>query len=173
VCATRRSLLGAAAVLASGAGCTNVQELAPKAPTLAFRDLEVRDIARDRVRLGIQVQAGNPNPLAIPIAALIFAVEIAGVEIATGTAPEAPFELPARGTRDLMLEVEARSARILEALRRLPSSAGAGVAWRVHGTARWGALGIPIGFEKSGRIEPGRLLRRPQATGAGTAGATP
>ncbi len=169
----RRALLGAAALAALGAGCSNLPDITPKAPTFAFRDLEVRDIARDRVRLGILVQAVNPNVLAIPIAALIFAVEIAGVEIATGTAPQAPFELPAGGARDLVFEVEARSARILEALRRLPAAASSGVAWRLHGTARWGSLGIPIGFERGGRIEPGRLLRRPPAAGAGAAGSTP
>ena len=164
----RRALLGAAALAALGAGCSNLPDITPKAPTFAFRDLEVRDIARDRVRLGILVQAVNPNVLAIPIAALIFAVEIA-----TGTAPQAPFELPAGGARDLVFEVEARSARILEALRRLPAAASSGVAWRLHGTARWGSLGIPIGFERGGRIEPGRLLRRPPAAGAGAAGSTP
>lgn len=172
-CARRRSLLGAAALAALGGGCANLQDYAPKAPTLALRDLEVRDVTRERVRLGIQVQAGNPNPLAIPIAALIFAIEIAGVEIANGSAPEAPFELPARGTRDLVLEVEARAARILEALRRLPSGVASGVTWRVHGTARWGSLGLPIGFDKSGRVEPGRLLRRSSPTGPAAPVSTP
>jgi LEA14-like dessication related protein len=167
---TRRRLLAGTAGLGLSllAGCAAI-ESPLKAPAFSFVDLELRDLARERVRLGIRVQAANPNPLAIPIASLVFAVEIAGVEIATGAAADAPFTLPARGSRELVLDLDGRTSRLLEAVRRMPPTALAGgVAWRLHGTARWGSLGLPIPFERNGRLEAARLLRR-QTPGPGPA----
>jgi len=162
----RRLLQGAAsgAVLAV-AGCASI-EPPLKPPSFAFLDLDLRDLNRERVRLGVRVQASNPNPLSIPIAALMFAVEVAGIEVATGAAADAPFVLPARGGRELVFDLEARSSRLLDAARQIPPAAlRGGIAWRLHGTARWGSLGLPIPFERNGRLEAARLLRR-QAPGS-------
>jgi len=160
---SRRNLLcygSGTALLAALAGCASL-EPPLKAPSFAFLDLDLRELSRDRARLGVRVQANNPNPLSIPIAALTFAVDLAGVEIATGTAADAPFVLPARAGRELVFDVDARASRVLEAVRQLsPAALRGGIAWRLHGTARWGSLGLPIPFERHGRLEAARLLRR-------------
>jgi len=168
---SRRNLLrrgGGMALLAALAGCASL-EPPLKAPSFAFLDLDLRELSRDRARLGVRVQASNPNPLSIPIAALTFAVDLAGVEIATGAAADAPFVLPARAGRELVFDVDARASRVLEAVRQLsPAALRGGIAWRLHGTARWGSLGLPIPFERNGRLEAARLLRR-QTPGASPA----
>ncbi len=156
------------ALLAALAGCASL-EPPLKAPSFAFLDLDLRELSRDRARLGVRVQANNPNSLSIPIAALTFAVDLAGVEIATGAAADAPFVLPARAGRELVFDVDARASRVLEAMRQMsPAALRGGIAWRLHGSARWGSLGLPIPFERTGRLEAARLLRR-QTPGASPA----
>ena len=161
----RRSLLlGVLAGFGNLTACGVVPLPTLTPPTLSVSGLEPVDASREQLRFNVRVTATNPNSSALPIRALGFAVEVGGVEIAQAVAAEAPFELPARGSREITLAFTSPTGRLLEAARRLPLSK---IDYRLHGTATWGPLAIRIPFERKGELDPLRLLmRRPAGTPA-------
>ena len=164
--ARRPLLAGMLAALGTLAACGVVPLPTLKPPTLSVSGLEPVAASREQIRFNVRVNAANANDSAMPIRALGFSVEVGGLEIAQAVAAEAPFELPANGSREITLAVTSPTSRLLEAARRLPAGQ---ISYRLHGTAAWGPLAIPIPFERKGEFDLARLLLR-RAPGAGAPG---
>ena len=154
----RRWLILAAALLLLSCGVLPPPNL--KAPVLAFRDLEVRDVGLERIRFDLIVDVRNPNEVDVPVTGLNVVLELNGQEAARGAAVEPTFVLPGSATRQVPLAFSARTADLLDVVRRLPGSLQSGLSYRLKGSASWGASGFAIPFERSGSLDLRAALRR-------------
>lgn len=154
----RRWLVLVPALLMLGCGVLPPPNL--KSPVLTFRDLEVRDVGLERVRFDLIVDVRNPNEVDVPVTGLNFVLEMNGQEAARGAAADSSFVLPANGVRQVPLAFSARTADLLDVVRRLPGSLQTGLSYRLKGSASWGASGFAIPFERSGSLDLRAALRR-------------
>jgi LEA14-like dessication related protein len=154
----RRWLVLAPVLLVLGCGVLPPPNL--KAPVLTFRDLEVRDVGLERVRFNLIVDVSNPNAVDVPVTGLNFVLELNGQETARGAAADPSFVLPGSGTRQVPLEFSARTADLLDVVRRLPGSLQSGLSYRLKGSASWGVSGFAIPFDRSGSLDLRAALRR-------------
>ena len=149
------------------AGCTSlVPPIGLEAPKLALSDLAVLGLDRERLRIGVTVEATNPNARDLPLSDLSVDLELVGRPLARGQAREASFVLPAGARRGVPLEFVVPLAELGEALRALArAGAAAPPRYRLSGAVTWGSGPWRLPFSREGEATALRavatLLRAP------------
>lgn len=88
-------------------------------------------------------------------------LELNGQETARGAAADPSFVLPGSVARGKCCrEFSARTADLLDVVRRLPGSLQSGLSYRLKGSASWGVSGFAIPFDRSGSLDLRAALRR-------------
>jgi hypothetical protein len=159
--------LGSTGVLG---GCQRV--LPPrnlKAPELRLTEFRLDRLQRGQARIGLTLDARNPNDIDLPLSDVRFAIQLFGVPVGEGRIDEPSVLLPALGTRSLPLVILVAPPELARALRRglaerlsgtmAESSPEPGAQapattpdWQVRGQLRWGLNPLPLEFNQSGRL---------------------
>lgn len=149
----RRALVAAAGLLLAAAGCASLAGLTQK-PELTLIGARVTKFNLAEQQLALRLRVRNPNPVALPLDRLDFALDINGQPFARGNS-EQPLVVPGGG--EGVLEVSARSdlaslAALYNQLRTLPAEARQRLDYRLSGTLVAGAFGR-VPFDRSGEID--------------------
>ncbi|HEY7888703.1 MAG TPA: LEA type 2 family protein [Steroidobacteraceae bacterium] len=117
-------------------------------PRLSIVDIEVLRANLLQQQLRVRMRVENPNNRSLPVKGLSYTVYLGGEAFATG-ASDASFVVPALGTAEFNMDVNANAAGALFTLFSKPR--GQGIDYRMKGTvelAHGWLLSIP--FEQSG-----------------------
>jgi LEA14-like dessication related protein len=146
------TLLAALAV----AACTAMPPADLKPPTVSVSDLELAGLGMERVRFVITVQAHSPNAVEIPLNNLRIDLSLLDRPFAQGAARDGRLTLPREATREIPIEFEVATVRLLD-LARSAWSPDSRLTYQLRGSANWGDTAVLIPFERRGEFE---LLRR-------------
>ena len=117
-------------------------------PNLAIVDVQVLRANFLEQQLRVRMRVANPNDRSLPVKGLSYTVYLGGQEFATG-ASDASFVVPALGTAEFNMDVNANAAGALFTIFNRPR--GQGIDYRMKGrvelTRGW-LRSIP--FEQSG-----------------------
>ena len=157
--AALRAALIATAALAGA--CGSLPPAGLLAPRLSVRSLAVTHVGADEIRLRVDVDADNPNAREIPLADLRLELALLGRPAASARAVEPVVTLPPSATRTVTLDVTVPARQAGELLLRAARSGELrALPYRLDGSARWGADGMPLPFQRSGTVDLMRRLRR-------------
>lgn len=123
-------------------GCTPAQLLTK--PEWRLQGVRVERIDLSGASLGLAVQLTNPNAVGITVEHLSYRFYLHEVEIATGE-KSTPFELPGRGSADIVLPIEVRLKQARE-LAPLLRSAPEEIDYRMEGEVTLRAMGMEKRF---------------------------
>jgi len=105
--------------------------------------------------LRVDLRLQNPNDFDLDVDSLKFNLEINDLQFARGQTA-ADFELPALGETVVPVDILVPTNDLIQRVSEL--GAGEGLAYRLTGTAELGGLlGIPIPFEREGKLALPRL----------------
>ena len=119
-----------------------------RTPALSIVDVEVVRANLLQQQLRVRMRVENPNDRSLPVKGLSYTVYLGGQEFATG-ASDASFVVPALGTAEFNMDVNANAAGALFAI--LGKTRGQEIGYRMQGRvelARGWLRSIP--FEQSG-----------------------
>lgn len=157
---TRRSLkaLSLCALVSLGA-CTALAKL-DKAPRVSLVNLQPVQIQLLEQRYVATIRIQNPNPAALPIHGLDYAISLNGSAFAEGVSAQ-PVTIPPYGEKTLELSVTSTIVKLIEQIRRLDEFDGK-LTYGITGTL--GITGLPGGieFQRDGEID---LQLRPPPQG--------
>lgn len=154
----RRSwLIGAIAAGLAACGVLPPADLV--APRVSVADVSVRDLGLEEIRFELTLDTDNPNDVDVPLTDLVFDLDLFGRSFAVGRTVQRSITL-ARGARTAIpVQFTVPTSRLLDALRELRLEGGAPLAYRLRGSARWGASPFPVRFERAGDLDALRKLR--------------
>jgi LEA14-like dessication related protein len=134
------------------AGCAHLEQVVER-PEVRITGLRLISADVHAQRYGVELALYNPNPFAMPVRELVYAIELNGRSFASGTA-DAGTRLPAREEVPLALTVEtdlvATAQQLFEWLRRGDPRFDYRLTGEVHVDLP-GVRGLP--FERSGIVE--------------------
>lgn len=105
---------------------------------------------RERLRIGVTVEATNPNARDLPLSDLVVDLDLLGRPLARGQAREPAFVLPAGGRRGVPLEFAVPLAELGEALRALARAGDGAPRYRLSGAVTWGSGPWRLPFSREG-----------------------
>lgn len=122
-------------------------------PRLDLADIEIQELGLLQQRYVLTLRAQNPNPVALPVRGVRYALDLEDRQFASGTSAE-PFRLPAYGETDIRIEVSTNLLRtgqwLLERLQR----GDTGLAYTIRGDLDINLAGVGrVPFENSGRVD--------------------
>lgn len=153
-------LLGAATAGLASVACGSL--LPPPnlaAPSIAFSDLAIDAVDRERVRFTVKIDAANPNAVDLPLSNVYFDLSVLGQQLALGRIAEPRFTLPANGRKELPVAFDVATADLRAVLARLLAGNLPETVWELKGTANWGASPVPLPFQRRGDASSLRRLR--------------
>lgn len=160
----RAGLVGAlAAGLVAGltAGLVACQRFIPpldlKAPELSVSQVRLDGLERGQARIGLTLDAYNPNAVELPLSEVQFEMRLFGQVIGRGWVDTPQILLPAQASQPLPLTLSIQSAELARALRRglgkrLIGEAPEAPDWELQGSLRWGQNPLTLPWRKSGRL---------------------
>jgi LEA14-like dessication related protein len=125
-----------------------------QSPHLSIANVEVLGSTLWEQRLRVHIRVENPNDRALPVAALTYTIEVAGEELAHGTA-NGSFTVPASGESEFATDVTANMAvALLAILGRGHQGANDSVDYRIVGKVTLGeGYARTIAFEHQGKFK--------------------
>jgi LEA14-like dessication related protein len=152
----KASLMAALAFLGACQGALPPATLT--APELRVSRLQLEGLQGGQARIGLTLEAWNPNEVDLPLSQVQFEMLLFGQAVGRGRVEEPRFVLPAREARALPVSLEITHAALARALRRGLSERILGNAestsdWVLQGSLRWGSIPVELPFRKQGRLE--------------------
>ncbi|HVL56258.1 MAG TPA: LEA type 2 family protein [Burkholderiaceae bacterium] len=160
-----RAAIAALVAAVAIVGCSALPPPDLKPPTVSVSDLQLADLGLERVRFVITVQAHNPNRVDLPLNNLRIDLSLLEQPFAHGAARDPRLTLAREASRDIPIEFEVPTARLLD-LARAAWSAESRLTYQLRGSANWGDTAIVIPFERRGEFELLRRLRELMRIGA-------
>lgn len=154
--ASRRRLAHAALAALAGtlAACASIPRLV--APEIVSADVRMADVRLPAIRLDVDVELRNPNPVDVSVSALDVDLEISG-ERAGGARLASPVTLPARGTARVAVQVTGDTSVALAGVARAFGNARA-LDYALRGTLVL-ADGTAFPFVRRGQVAAGSARR--------------
>ncbi|MFZ9406359.1 MAG: LEA type 2 family protein [Burkholderiaceae bacterium] len=148
------------------------------APELRVTRFQLEDIRGGQARIGLILEAWNPNEIDLPLSQVQFEIRLFGLVVGQGRVDEASFVIPARQGKALPVTLELTNQALSRAVRRglaerflgytdrsSPDPAGKDQAgtgrgagdrpsdWELQGSLRWGKNPIDLPFRKQGQLD--------------------
>lgn len=128
-----------------------------KAPELSVSQVRLDGLERGQARIGLRLDAYNPNTVELPLSEVQFEMRLFGQMIGRGWVDTPQIRLPAQTSQPLPLTLTVDAAELARALRRglgkrLVGEAPETPDWELQGTLRWGQNPLPLPLRKSGRL---------------------
>ncbi len=98
----------------STSGCSTLMA-SVEPPQLALSNVQMLQSSLLEQRYRLTLRVNNPNPVALPISGMSYAVKFAGVDFASGVTPNA-FRIPARGEHLVDIDVSTNLLRTAQQL---------------------------------------------------------
>jgi hypothetical protein len=136
--------------VAALAGCAAIPRLV--APEIVAVEVRMADIRLPAIRLDVDLELRNPNPVDVAVASLEADLEIGG-ERAGGARLASPVTLPARGTSRISVQVAGDASVALEGAARALGAARP-LDFAVRGTLVL-ADGTAFPFVRRGQVDAG------------------
>jgi LEA14-like dessication related protein len=144
-----------AAMLFLASALAACSAIAPKleAPHLSIVNVELLSGTVWEQRLRVHLRVENPNDRPLPVAALLYTIEVAGQELAHGAANDS-FVVPANGESEFATDVTANVAGALVAILGRGGGSNQSIDYRVTGKVTLsGGFVRSIPFEHSGTFK--------------------
>jgi len=124
-----------------------------EAPHLSITNVELLSGTVWEQRLRVHLRVENPNDRALPVAALVYTIEVAGQELARGAANES-FIVPANGESEFATDVTANMAGALVAILGRGGGKNQAIDYHISGKVTLaGGFVHSIPFDHSGTFK--------------------
>ena len=144
--------------------CTSLNEL-DQPPRITLVNLKPVQIQLLEQRYLVTIRIQNPNPVALPIRGLDYALSINGSPFADGVSNQR-ITIPAYGEKTIDLGVTSTIIKLLDQIRRFSENTGT-VTYGISGTLGVDGLSQGVPFKRDGEIDLDLdLERRPQGRSA-------
>jgi LEA14-like dessication related protein len=155
----RRKLLALLIVVPLFGGCSSLVPPSDiKAPTLGLTDLSIKELGLSEVRFTALVAANNPNKFSLPLSDTRLELFLMGQSIATGFTQNAKMELAASQATQVPVEFAVSTSKVLGLLKQVTRAQWSQLSYQIKGEAKWGALGLPMNFDKKGDLDAFKKL---------------
>ena len=139
-------------VLALGlSGCASVPTSKPIAPTVDLKSVVPLKLGLSKQELSFLLELTNPNAYDLPIQTISFLANLEGKEVAQGLSNE-NVTLPANGTAEIEILVNARIQNILGQILSLNSKSSSDLKYDVKGFVKLANWPLKIPFNTDGTV---------------------
>ena len=128
--------------------CSQLSKSLVKDPEVKVADVKVQEIGLSSVKLAVKLDVLNPNPVAIRLDQIDYALKIAGAEVTKGSLDQG-VSLEAKQNNVVIVPLQFTYNSAGQALRAL-MGASQDKTYEVAGNAKFGLFTIP--FNKKGEI---------------------
>lgn len=134
------------------AGCALLRE-ALELPTVALDSLQITQASLQEQRYLVRLRVNNPNPVALPVNSLTYALQLQGETFAEGQSRQA-FTVPAGGEAFVELMVSTNLLHTLQQLGNWLQQGPQAMHYGLHGELQLDNVLLPtVPFEKQGEIQ--------------------
>jgi LEA14-like dessication related protein len=122
-------------------------------PRLSLTDLGISAFSMNEIKFTATVAADNPNNFAMPLSDTRLELLLLGQSVATGVTQGGRIELAASRATSVPVEFTVSTGKVMAALRQLGRGQWDQLSYQLKGDTKWGALGIPLSFERKGNFD--------------------
>ena len=134
-------------LISACAGVTSFEK-----PGLSIADLTPTKFARDGQVFTLKLKVDNPNALALPVAGLDYALNLAGYEVASGISDKA-VRIPARGSGIVEIDIKANVIEIFPQIAKAIMSGERNLSYGLKGKVKLNSLLVKeIPFDQKGEV---------------------
>jgi LEA14-like dessication related protein len=127
-------------------------------PKLGLSDLGIKSLSLSEIHFTATLSADNPNAFALPLADTKLELILLGQSIATGITQGGKIEIAASKATPVPVEFTVSTAKMLSLLRQLGRAQWSQLSYQLKGETKWGALGIPLNFDRKGDFDAVKKL---------------
>ena len=132
----------------SACSSLNALEHEPRVSLVNLKPVQIQ-LLEQRYLATIRIQ--NPNPVALPVRGLEYAISINGSQFADGVSSQ-KITIPAYGEKTIELGVTSTIIKLLDQIRRFSESEGT-ITYGISGTLGIEGIGGGIEFRRDGEID--------------------
>ena len=148
---SRLILIALASQWVLGCGILPPSNILP--PKLGLSDLGIKAVSLNEIKLSATVSADNPNAFSMPLSDTRLELLLLGQSIATGITEGSKVELAASKTTAVPMEFTISTGKLMSLLRQVGRGQWSQLSYQLKGDTKWGALGVPLAFERKGDLD--------------------